>query len=94
MYVDLEFTIRTPPGVNVPREAVVDSGRSTIVYVDQGGEFEPRTVRTGWRLGERVEVLEGLAAGERIVVSGTFLIDSESRMQALARPSQPAQMKP
>ncbi|PWT92783.1 MAG: hypothetical protein C5B56_01815 [Proteobacteria bacterium] len=86
MYVDLEFAVPVPRGVTVPRDAVVDSGTRTVVYVERGdGDFEPRPVRTGWRLGDRVEIAEGLAAGERIVVSGTFLIDSESRMQAGAR---------
>jgi Cu(I)/Ag(I) efflux system membrane fusion protein len=51
------------------------------VYVDKGnGNFEPRTVQTGWRLGDRVQIVDGLEAGERIVVSGNFLVDSESRM--------------
>jgi Cu(I)/Ag(I) efflux system membrane fusion protein len=53
------------------------------VFVDRGeGYFEPRSVETGWRLGDQVEIREGLMAGERIVISGTFLIDSESRMKA------------
>jgi RND family efflux transporter MFP subunit len=90
MYVDLEFTVPAPRGVTVPRDAVVDSGTHTIVYVDRGnGDFESRPVRTGWRLGDRVEIAEGLAAGERIVISGTFLIDSESRMQAAAHGPNP-----
>jgi YHS domain-containing protein len=41
-------------------------------------------VETGWRLGSRVEITRGLAPGERIVTSGTFLIDSESRMESAA----------
>jgi Cu(I)/Ag(I) efflux system membrane fusion protein len=57
------------------------------VFVDGGnGYFEPRLVETGRRIGEDVEVTKGLVAGERIVISGTFLIDSESRMRALAKP--------
>jgi YHS domain-containing protein len=55
------------------------------VFVERGnGYFEPREIETGWRFGDRVEVVKGLAAGERIVVSGTFLVDSESRMKAAA----------
>jgi multidrug efflux pump subunit AcrA (membrane-fusion protein) len=42
-------------------------------------------LKTGWRLGDRVQVTEGLEPGERIVVSGNFLIDSESRMKLPAR---------
>ena len=83
MYVDLEFAVRTPAGNVVPREAVIDSGMKKTVFVAKGsGYFEARLVRTGWRMGDRVEIIEGLEAGERIVVSGNFLIDSESRMQA------------
>ena len=82
MYVDLEFAVRTPPGIVVPRDAVIDSGTTKTVFVARGsGFFEPRPVRTGWRMGDHVEIIEGLEAGERIVVSGNFLIDSESRMQ-------------
>jgi multidrug efflux pump subunit AcrA (membrane-fusion protein) len=81
MYVDLEFAVRTRPGLVVPKEAVIDSGLRKIVYVDKGnGYFEPRTVQTGWRMGDRVQIVDGLQAGEHIVVSGNFLVDSESRM--------------
>jgi YHS domain-containing protein len=69
----------------VPADAVVDSGRRKTVFVERGnGYFEPRAVETGWRLGDQVEILKGLMPGERIVISGTFLIDSESRMKAAA----------
>jgi YHS domain-containing protein len=48
------------------------------------GVFTPRKVETGWRAGDQVEIVKGLMVGEKIVVSGTFLIDSESRMKAAA----------
>ena len=48
------------------------------------GTFEPRAVETGWRFGDRVEVVRGLEAGDRIVVSGAFLVDSESQLRAAA----------
>jgi Cu(I)/Ag(I) efflux system membrane fusion protein len=83
MFVDLEFAVHTPPGLVVPQEAVMDSGLKKTVFVDRGeGRFERRTVQTGWRLGDRVQIVNGLKAGERIVVSGNFLVDSESRMTA------------
>ena len=82
MFVDVEFPINLPASVNVPVDAVLDSGLKQTVFVDRGnGYFEPRRVKTGWRLGDRVEIVEGLKPGERIVVSGNFLIDSETRMQ-------------
>ena len=56
-----------------------------VVYVDKaGGVFEPRKAETGWRAGDQAEIVKGLMPGEKIVVSGTFLIDSESRMKAAA----------
>ena len=48
------------------------------------GIFEPRLVETGRRIGDDVEVTKGLMPGERIVISGTFFVDSESRMKAAA----------
>ena len=85
MFVDVEFPVTLPAAVTVPGEAVVDSGVRRTVYVDRGnGYFEPRRVATGWRMGDRVQIVSGLQAGERIAVSGTFLLDSESRMRSAA----------
>lgn len=67
----------------VPRDAIVDGGSEQHVFVAMGGgRFEPRTVRTGARFDDRIEVLEGLRAGERVVSTGVFLLDSESRLRA------------
>jgi Cu(I)/Ag(I) efflux system membrane fusion protein len=81
MLVDVEFPVDLPAALVVPADAIVDSGLHKTVFVDRGnGYFEPRPVETGWRFGDEVEVTNGLAAGERIVISGTFFVDSESRM--------------
>ena len=81
MFVDVELQLDTPKSITVPAEAVIDSGRRKTVYVELGnGVFEPRLVETGWRLGDRVQITGGLKPDERIVVSGNFLIDSESRI--------------
>lgn len=83
MFVDVELDVDLPPALAVPAEAIVDSGLRKTVFVDRGGGWlEPRAVETGWRIGDQVEVRLGLMEGERIVISGTFLIDSESRMRA------------
>jgi membrane fusion protein, copper/silver efflux system len=83
MFVDVELPIDLPSAVVVPADAIVDSGLRKTVFVDCGnGHFEPRLVETGWRIGDDVEVTKGLMPGERIVISGTFFIDSESRMKA------------
>jgi YHS domain-containing protein len=85
MFVDVELPVNYPATITVPADAVVDSGVKKTVYVAKGdGLFEPRKVETGWRAGDRVEIVKGLMPGEKIVVSGTFLIDSESRMRAAA----------
>jgi membrane fusion protein, copper/silver efflux system len=85
MFVDVEFSIGMPPAITVPVDAVLDSGLKKTVFVDLGnGYFEPRRVQTGWRGGDRVEITGGLMPGERIVVSGNFLLDSESRMKLAA----------
>jgi multidrug efflux pump subunit AcrA (membrane-fusion protein)/YHS domain-containing protein len=82
VFVDVELEVRLPAALTVPPDAVIDTGRRKTVFVDRGnGFFEPRAVETGWRLGDRVEITRGLEPGERIVVSGNFLIDSESRMR-------------
>jgi Cu(I)/Ag(I) efflux system membrane fusion protein len=85
MFVDVEFPVQLPPAITVPMDAVIDSGLKKTVFVERGnGFFEPRSVDIGWRLGNRVEIVKGLSAGEKIVTSGAFLIDSESRMELAA----------
>jgi RND family efflux transporter MFP subunit len=86
MFVDVELPIQMPPAIAVPMDAILDSGITKIVFVDQGnGFFAPREVETGWRIGNRVEIVRGLEVGEKIVTSGTFLIDSESKLEMAAQ---------
>jgi RND family efflux transporter MFP subunit len=83
MFVDVEFRIDTPRSLSVPAEAILDSGDRQLVFVDRGnGYLEPRMVETGDHIGSKVVILRGLKAGERIVTSGNFLIDSESQLKA------------
>jgi len=84
MFVDVELRFALPPTtLVVPADAIVDSGLRKTVFVDRGnGSFEPRLVETGRHFGDDVEVTRGLAERERIVVSGTFFVDSESRIKA------------
>ncbi|MBS1238894.1 MAG: Efflux transporter, family, subunit, partial [Deltaproteobacteria bacterium] len=66
----------------VPEGAVIDTGVRKVVIVDRGsGYFEPREVRLGAKAGDVFEVLDGLKAGERVVTSANFLIDSESKLK-------------
>ena len=90
MFVDVELHAVRRAAVTVPADAVIDSGRRKVVYVEcTKGAFEPRLVETGWRLGDRVQITRGLEPGERIVVSGNFLIDSETRMRPTIASSVP-----
>lgn len=85
MFVDVNLPISLPPAITVPVDAVLDSGLTQTVFVERGnGFFEPRKVKTGQRLSDRVEIIQGIEPGENIVVSGNFLIDSESRMKLAA----------
>jgi len=85
MFVDVELPVTLPKMLAVPVEAVLDSGLKKTVFVEKSaGIFEPREVVTGRTAGNLVEIRSGLKAGERIAVSGTFLLDSESKMKSAA----------
>lgn len=85
MFVDVELSVTPRAGLSVPAEAVLDSGLRKTVFVDRGnGQFEPRQVETGWRTGDRAEIVKGLLPGERVVVDGNFYLDSESHLKAAA----------
>ncbi len=68
----------------VPREAVIRTGRSERVIIQDGeGRFRPAQIVTGAESGGMVEILSGLTEGERVVVSSQFLIDSEASLQGV-----------
>jgi membrane fusion protein, copper/silver efflux system len=84
MFANVTIQVRRDEAtLAVPTEAILHSGTRQLVFVDGGdGRFEAREVRTGLVSADRhTEVLEGLSEGEEIVVSGQFLIDSESQLQ-------------
>ena len=67
------------PTLAVPREALLRTGTRDVVMVALGaGRFKPVTVRTGAENSELVEILEGLEAGQQVVLSGQFLLDAEA----------------
>jgi membrane fusion protein, copper/silver efflux system len=84
MYADVEIaTGKETPVVTVSSSAVIDSGERQIALLDKGeGRFEPRAVKLGRRGDGRVEIKEGLAEGDKVVVSANFLIDAESNLKA------------
>ena len=96
MYADVVFQIggSGTAVIAVPSGAIIDSGTRQVVLVAKGdGRFEPRPVKLGRRGDGRVEIVEGLTAGEEVVTSATFLIDAESNLQtalkAFTRPEPP-----
>lgn len=84
MYGQVDVSTRRGVGVlMVPAEAVVQTGEISYVFIARGeGRYEPRRVWTGRGDGERVTVLRGLAEGDTVVSSASFLVDSESRLKA------------
>ena len=65
----------------VPFTAVVDTGVRKVVFLDRGrGTFEPVEIEVGPRAGDHYPVLKGLAAGDRVVTAGAFLLDAETQL--------------
>jgi membrane fusion protein, copper/silver efflux system len=96
LYADVEIEARANgPVIAIPESAIIDSGSRRVAFVAMGeGVFEPRDLVLGRRGNGFVEVREGLGEGERIVVTGNFLIDAESNLRAAlatftAPPSEP-----
>jgi Cu(I)/Ag(I) efflux system membrane fusion protein len=75
------------PVVLVPAEAVIHTGKRSVVIVDSGeGAFAPVEVEVGRESGDLTEIRKGVVAGQRVVVSGQFLVDSEANLKgALTR---------
>ena len=85
MYARAEFTATRGkgPALSVPDSAVLDTGTRQLVLIERGeGRFEPRPVKLGARGDGYIEILEGVKAGEMVVVSANFLIDAESNLKA------------
>ncbi len=83
MYADVSFQASHPSeAAAIPESAVVLSGTRALVFIASGpGRFEPREVKTGVSADGQVQILDGLDGDEQVVVSGQFLIDSESKLR-------------
>jgi len=83
LYVNVLVHSGLGEALTAPENAVLNSGSEQHVFVHRGsGSFEPRRVRIGRKAEAKIEILEGLTENEEVVVSGNFLIDSESRLRA------------
>ena len=97
MFVQMQFVdtgsntsndTRGAPPINkallVPTEAVIQTGqRAVVMLAEEGGRFRPVEVETGIESGGQTEIKRGLKAGERVVVSSQFLIDSEASLKGV-----------
>jgi Cu(I)/Ag(I) efflux system membrane fusion protein len=86
LYVKAQIMIPLNEALVVPTSAVLTTGKRTVVWIEvQENMFEPREVVIGAQTGEYYEMLQGLQGGEKIVVTGGFLLDSESQLQQAIR---------
>jgi len=86
MFANVTLRVSMGQQLTIPASGLLQSGMRSIVFVDDGsGYLQPREVELGPRVGEDFVVTKGLRAGERIVTSANFLIDSESQLQAALR---------
>ena len=82
MYANVEIKVHLGRKLTVPEGAIIDTGIRQLAIVDKGsGYFEPREVKVGSKVENYYEVIRGLKAGERVVTSANFLIDSESKLK-------------
>lgn len=83
MFADVEIMLGQEPVIQVPEGAVIDTGDRQVVILDLGeGRFRPVPVTIGRRGDGMVEIVSGVAAGDRVVSTATFLIDAESNLNA------------
>lgn len=81
MYATVTITTSTVSALTVPRSAVIQTGERALVFVDAGGgNLQAQPVQLGRSGSDYVEVLSGLVAGQRVVTSAQFLLDSESNL--------------
>jgi membrane fusion protein, copper/silver efflux system len=82
MFVNAIIRVPLTRGIVVPITAVIDTGKRQVVWVETAaGVFEPRDVQIGERTDELVQIISGLKSGEKVAVSGAYLIDSESQLK-------------
>jgi RND family efflux transporter MFP subunit len=82
MYVDVDISAPLGRRLVIPSSGVLQAGNRQIAFIDHGqGSLEPREIETGPTLDDSIVVLKGLKAGDRIVSSANFLIDSEAQLQ-------------
>ncbi|MDE3186246.1 MAG: FixH family protein [Acidobacteriota bacterium] len=83
MFVNVAISVPLGRQLVIPSTAVLQAGSRAIAFIDHGsGNLEPRTIETGPLIADSVVVLSGLKAGDQVVSSANFLVDSEAQLQA------------
>jgi Cu(I)/Ag(I) efflux system membrane fusion protein len=84
MFATVHLSGAAHPVLTVPSEAVIRTGaRALVMVASDGGRFQPVEVRVGRESGERTEILAGLNAGQKVIASGQFLLDSEASLNGI-----------
>ena len=95
MFADVVLKTALGRGLVAPAGALLETGERTLVFVDHGGGLlEPRSVQAGAKTAAGVQILRGLAEGERVVTAANFLLDSESSLKAALAVMSPAPAPP
>ncbi|MBT1071296.1 efflux RND transporter periplasmic adaptor subunit [Pelotalea chapellei] len=82
MFVNAIIRMPLAKGIVVPVTAVIDTGKRQLIWVEMSpGIFEPREVQVGERIDDKVQILSGIKVGDKVAVSGSYLIDSESQLK-------------
>lgn len=82
MFVNAIIKVPLGSAIVVPVTALIDTGKRQVVWVEtSAGMFEPRDVQVGQRTDEKVQILSGIKPGDKVAVSGSYLIDSESQLK-------------
>jgi Cu(I)/Ag(I) efflux system membrane fusion protein len=82
MFVNAIIKVPLVRGIVIPVTAVIDTGKRQVVWIETSpGMFEPRDVQAGERVDDKIQILSGLKSGDKVAVSGGYLIDSESQLK-------------
>ena len=85
MYVNVHIKLPLGRQSVVPASSIFHSGTRNVIFAYEGeGNIQPREVQLGPRVGDDVVITKGISAGEQIITSANFLIDSEAQLQAAA----------
>ncbi|WP_430427777.1 efflux RND transporter periplasmic adaptor subunit [Parasphingorhabdus sp.] len=84
MFASVSFADASSPTILVPSEAIIETGARTLVMLSNDkGRYRPAEVRIGREGGGQTEILAGLSPGEKVIVSGQFLVDSEASLSGI-----------